>query len=50
LSQPRRAVELQWSSLSYDVSADGRKLVVASPGGDSASTMALVSDWSAIVK
>jgi hypothetical protein len=24
--------------------------VVASPGGDSASTMALVSDWSAIVK
>jgi Tol biopolymer transport system component len=39
-----------WASQSYDVSADGRRLVVASPGGDSASTMALVSDWSAIVK
>jgi Tol biopolymer transport system component len=39
-----------WGSLSYDVTPDGRKLVVASPGGDNASTMALVSDWSAIVK
>ncbi|HET8946625.1 MAG TPA: protein kinase [Candidatus Polarisedimenticolia bacterium] len=39
-----------WSSLSYDVMPDGRKLIVASPGGDSASTMALISDWSAIVK
>ena len=39
-----------WGSLSYDVSPDGRRLVVASPGGDSTSTMALVSDWTAIVK
>jgi Tol biopolymer transport system component/tRNA A-37 threonylcarbamoyl transferase component Bud32 len=39
-----------WGSLSYDVSSDGRRLVVASPGGDNASPMALVSDWSAIVK
>ncbi|HZN02655.1 MAG TPA: hypothetical protein VFD06_03605, partial [Candidatus Polarisedimenticolia bacterium] len=46
---PFRAYQ-NWSSLSYDVSADGRRLVVASPGGDSAQTMALVSDWSAIVK
>ena len=46
---PFRAYQ-NWSSLSYDVMPDGRKLVVVSPGGDSASTMALVSDWSAIVK
>ena len=46
---PYRAYQ-NWASQSYDVSADGRRLVVASPGGDSASTMALVSDWSAIVR
>jgi len=46
---PYRAYQ-NWASQSYDVSADGRRLVVASPGGDSASTMALVSDWSTIVK
>ncbi|HYV17482.1 MAG TPA: protein kinase [Verrucomicrobiae bacterium] len=46
---PFRAYQ-NWGSLSYDVTPDGRKLIVASPGGDSASMMALVSDWSAIVK
>jgi Tol biopolymer transport system component len=46
---PFRAYQ-NWSSLSYDVSPDGKRLVVASPGGDNAATMALVSDWSALVK
>jgi Tol biopolymer transport system component len=46
---PFRAYQ-NWGSMSYDISADGRRLVVASPGGDGAQTMALVSDWSAIVK